>query len=689
MVIPFRLFPWLTLLFVLLPGAVRAQEGGAVSNRALERERRAGLVRLLEERNIAFEERSLFAEYGGFGTSVHIRFPAAEEGASRSFILALPLSKRGDPGTPLPFGFEAALGFIEKMGEQPYDGEWGVVFLGDEYRELPPEDEDGSPLGLLDLYDRLDDPEHTYLVYLDLFEPPGGIRIHHGISGDLSPLGLTAPFTAACDARGIPYDFAYSYNGLYRLGLARGPELLDFALTRGMPAIMLSAGPAGGTRPLDPEAAAELLAAYARSARIPGEQPDTRYTLFYYLGRAFYLPETATVVLLCLGTLFLNAVVLIYSLAYRPRFTLRRKLVFPYMGMLVLHFFALYGALYGVELCFSFLLGRLSVDPRRPFYWGPALLILTGITLYFLVSLPFTRIKKNRRRARLYGNGALVWFFLALLAGTALDITLVPIFIWALLMGIAGAFIKVPQLVFLAALLVFPRIPGAFLSLRGTGTAALSMLISSGNPLLPIPAAISLFPLLLLFMRSLCLFRRGKKPLPWKRALILRLCFFAASAGALVFYGYNLAKLPPGEPVRRTLEEGPGEEGILRPEVRERVAFERRIVDITLAAEGSPLRFDLFLEPGEGNPPPVIYGAAMPFSYGRDGSSLRFTLGEGPPNPFNTEIVLSPDFSGVLRVEAWYMRGEEAAEGPVPPAEEGYDILRVIKTLPIASSGSP
>jgi hypothetical protein len=675
----------LILFFLLLPGLARAQEGEPLTARALETARRAELTALLRERGIAFEERPLFADYGGFGTSLLVRLPAppAEETGGSSFILAVPLSKKADPGTLLPFGFEAALEFMAKMGEQGFNGEVGIAFLADEHRELPRKTGENLPLGLLDIYDNLDDPEHTNLLYLDLFEPPKKLLIHHGAAGTLSPRGLTSPFTAACEARAVPYGFAVSYNGLYRLGLAGEQEALSFALNRDMPALLLSADTSAAGPPLEAAAVAALLADYARSAAITDELPDTRYTLLYYGGKSFFLSETATVILLLLGAAFFNGIFMIYSLAYRPRFSLRRKLFFPYAALLLIHFGILYAALYGVELFFSLLLRALPVSPETPYYWGPVLLILTGTALYFVLTLPLKRIRKNIRRARLYGNGALVWFFLALLTGAALDITMVPIFIWALIMGIPGAFIRRPALAYLSALLVFPRIPGAFLALQGASSAALPALIRSGSPLLPLPVAVSLFPVLLLCMRGAALSRAQKKLPPRSRALIPRLCIFAAAAAALVWYGNSLSKIPGREQVRRTLIEGPEEGGILRGEIRDRVLAERRIMGITLTAPGNPTRFDLSLEAEEGEAPPLIYAASMPFTAGEN--SLQFTLGEGPPNPFSTEIALPQEFSGTLRAEAWYTRWEAGLDGEAPPPGADY-LLRVVKTLPLSSA---
>jgi hypothetical protein len=311
-------------------------------------------------------------------------------------------------------------------------------------------------------------------------------------------------------------------------------------------------------------------------------------------------------------------------------------------------------------------------------------LLLAAAAFYLTLTLPLTRIKKNRRRARLYGNGALVCFFFALLGGTALDITLVPIFIWALLMGLAGTFIRNAGVVFLAALLAYPGIPGAFLALRAAESALLPTLLQPGSPLPPLPAALSLFPLLLLLMRGACLVRRHKKPLPWFLSLIPRLVFLASALAAMTVYSCQAGKMPREDRISRTVEEGPETGGILRTEIRDRVVLGRRLISITLEAAGSPVRFDLALETD--GAPPLIHAAPMPFSYGGDGRSLHFTLGEGPPNPWSTEIALSPDFSGLLRIGAWYMPGGEPAE-IIPPLGE-RETLGVFKTVPIAS-GSP
>jgi hypothetical protein len=84
--------------------------------------------------------------------------------------------------------------------------------------------------------------------------------------------------------------------------------------------------------------------------------------------------------------------------------------------------------------------------------------------------------------------------------------------------------------------------------------------------------------------------------------------------------------------------------------VRDHILLERRTLGITLETRGTPLRFNLYLDAGD--EVPLIYAAPMPFRY--LGNTVEFILGEGPPNPFTTEIVLPNDFTGILRAEALY-----------------------------------
>jgi hypothetical protein len=216
-------------------------------------------------------------------------------------------------------------------------------------------------------------------------------------------------------------------------------------------------------------------------------------------------------------------------------------------------------------------------------------------------------------------------------------------------------------------------------------------LILSGNMVLTLYMGLLCLPFFLIFKRSMALtkvqLRGGIRGAIRRYAILPRLILLGTALAGLGVYAYGLSRSPDPRPVRRTLTEAPSEDAALRVEVADRTFLERRILEITLTARGNPIRFDMSLESAAEGSPLVIYAAPMPFTYTEEGASLRensveFVLGEGPPNPFTTEIVVPLDFSGSLRAEAVYAAWDPALD-PLPSPENGDYALRIIRTLPI------
>jgi hypothetical protein len=155
--------------------------------------------------------------------------------------------------------------------------------------------------------------------------------------------------------------------------------------------------------------------------------------------------------------------------------------------------------------------------------------------------------------------------------------------------------------------------------------------------------------------------------------------------GALTFYVYNLSQEPRVEAIRRLIVENPEEGAVLEPAITGTSFLARRILEINLKARGEPVRFDIYLDSERG--PLPVYTAPMPFILGESErsprrSTLEFVLGENPPNPFVTNIVLPLDFSGYLRFEALYTRYDPALDPEPPPEGDDY-VLRVTRSVPI------
>ena len=148
------------------------------------------MIRVLNERAVPFEERSLFEDYGGFGSSVHVYISRSggegqPETDGGTFVLAVPLER--------DYAADTALAFIDACIRRGSAVDTLVAFLGDEYNRLPPDIPGISRKGLRDLLSLPDMPENWVLCCLDMEEAPERILILHG-TRDYSPPGSdTAP----------------------------------------------------------------------------------------------------------------------------------------------------------------------------------------------------------------------------------------------------------------------------------------------------------------------------------------------------------------------------------------------------------------------------------------------------------------------------------------------------------------
>ena len=736
------------------------------------------LENTLTERKIPFETRSLFTGFGGFGSSVHVLLPAspaAGEKKSGAFILALPLSFTGDDGRELPYAFEAALGFIDRARGEGLPIDAMVAFLGDEWSGLPVDRNaphlglQAPHLGLTDLYSRLELPEDAAMIYLDLYGAKGELVIHHGARRTLAPLNILMPMARLCGDEKIAYTLAVNANELYKLGLADGPSALEFALGRDLPALYLTGGvsPAGGIRNLD-----ILLFDYARSVEIGTENPDHHYLVFQALGRFFFVSEYATALLfLAAAALFIFAA-LIYSVVLRYRLTVQWGAFLKRAWILILYWLMLVLALKGVATIFRG--ATRGTDPALLgesallFYAAAILQLLAGISLFTVFSFLGNYIHVSRRE-NFYGSSAVILVIVEILLAAYIDITLIPIFIWAFVFTFLAACIRKPALILLCVLLGFFQGGAALLTLIRTGNRQLGFLIFSGNTAFILYIALASLPFLITLKRGALLAARrtgglkssgelrlfqnpaifpqdfGKidqmpafslesqvpktevseqpqlrgsfktsvlkeqpvktavlqaigrktarasakltefckrlliKELTNPRALIKRISprlVVFASAAALGIGAYFFARNPTEPAGGMTVVNESESGGSLAMNVLDRTFLERRTLNITLKAPSNPLRFNLFVEGIQGGEIPLIYSAPMPFRYiedplSRDRSFVEFILGEGPPNPFSTEIALPIGFAGFLRAEALYVEGKDDYQ------------IRIIRRYPI------
>ncbi|MDR2535136.1 MAG: hypothetical protein LBD29_03780 [Treponema sp.] len=695
---------WLVgLLWALLCSAgLQAQQVTLI-----EAARRNVLIRILKEQQIPFEERALFTEYGGFGFSLYIAMPQSAEtestGLVDTLVLGIPLFS-AEPGEillkdeGLPFSFEVGLAFIEAVREKERALNILVAFLGDEVSTLPEDLGKSSRKGLEDLYDALEEPEKTILLYLDMPDPPQSLLIHHGANKSLTPLNVLKPLYTLCKAQDIPVSLAVWFNELYKLNLVKGHPVMEFAQERGLKALYITGSQ---TSPqtlknevfsgISAEGAAEVFADYAGSLTISQDNLDYHFLILRFWEHYFFISEITTVKLFFLVITLFFIGVLIYGIIRRKTLILQWQIFFTYLWVFPLFLVSLVltleiaGSL--VDLTNS---GFENASLRNDFGWGVFKIIIAMILLTLLFS--FWNMLKIPRKAVFYGNAAVILVVVGVFIAAVLDITFVPLFIWILLFTWFGSVTTIPALVYACALLVpFQSIGPLFNLLQVHSNASyikekllfsagrLTEIILSRNIDSTLYIAVITLPFILLIERGTALIqekniflRKGRRFFP-----VLAVLFLVF--GALAFYTHKLRTIAYMPPVRRISED----KNILQVKLNYVTFLERRNITINLEALGNPQRFNLYLESTD-ETPPVIYAAYMPFAFINDQKAVAFTLGEGPPNPFSTEIVVPVNFSGALRVEALYTAWDPDLDTMARP-ESGDYVLQVVKTIKIGS----
>ncbi|MDR2019367.1 MAG: hypothetical protein LBQ14_01220 [Treponema sp.] len=638
-----------------------------------ERERRNELIRILSEEHIPFEIRPLLANYGEFGPSVQVSMTPRETGSSFAenpglLVLGIPLSPRiSAPGPALPFAAEAGLAFIRRARLQSgrmFPAAVRVVFLGGEGRKLSGLSGWDHP-GLRDAVSQLDNPENAVLLYLDTGNPPAGIRIHHGSGGTMAPLHTVRPLFDL----DIPLQFAVRNNALYKLFLVKGPPVLEISREAGLSGLYLeglgaSAVPYPSIRspdgtagpPITAETMGEELFKYASSLDFSRVSADTHYSFVNLPGRVLFLSEFAAAALFFFTAALSLLALLIYSALARPMLALQWRFFFRRSWLLLFVFVLIFGAFYGAALIFSLILKGFAVPPSRVYYGGAALQGCTVLLCFLLISRLCSRISIPRK-ARFYGSAAVVLVVLGICAAAVLDITFIPVFLWAFFWALLASLFKAPVPVFLCALALPVQAAGGIKNIIDTGSREMADLILERNIPFMLNMTLIAMPVFMICKRGSALVRGKRpalrlfKPPPklWKRRFV-----YGAVCGALLglsllslaVYGAGLAHNPPAKPPQRILEDG------LNLTMNERTLLERRILNIRIETPGGPDRIDLYLDTE--TVMPVIYDAPVPFVYGGEGRTVRFILGEAPPVPLDIEIVVPLGFSGFLRAEALY-----------------------------------
>ncbi|MDR1802333.1 MAG: hypothetical protein LBQ94_01890 [Treponema sp.] len=649
--------------------------------------------------DINFDRRSLLSSYGGFGTSVFVRFPGNASVGNKvsfgTFVLAVPMYAR--------FAVDTALTLAETLRNRDSHINILIAFLGDEKNELPESSADDPQLfflsesishkGLRDLLSLTDMPENWVICYFDADEVPAELVLHHGRRGYVAPLEIISPLLSLLKAGDIPWSLEVRHLAIYKLGFDEGPEALGITWGEEVNAFTLSGEKTGnrkktsGEETISPAALAEVLLEYSRELNFPVINPDRHYSFFSFPGGNFFFAgERFTVILLLLATAIILSLYLAYSARHNAIMLFHFRLFFRsfWIFLILLPLMVLSLKLSG--FFYSTLLGTLDplllgALPGPTVNAGAGLTILLAILVFVLVS-PIFNIIRFPTRARFYGFSAVIFIIAGTLSAAFLDFTFVTVFLWSTFFVFLGASVSNPILVFLSALSIPLFASGALLNLLQTGNGRFAELFFPQNWNAPeswvaaIQTALFSLPIVLLVKRGSILLRKsfprdtGQKPRR-KYSLIVILILFAAVLLAMFVQILVIGRGRP--PERRSLIEGNDSyPEILSISTEEIIFQDSRIINLRLEAGGSPARFDVSIEGEDGKTLLPVYSAPVPFERESEGKRVVFFLGEYPPNPLTLEIVLPLDFEGILKTSVVYNKWESGVDPAEKPETDDY-----------------
>jgi hypothetical protein len=621
------------------------------------------VIRTLYEKNIAFEQRPLLKDFGGFGTSVHVKIPGSADeldyiDAPLTFVLAVPMSGN--------FAVETALEFIDLVkkysGNIPND--LLVAFLGDEKVIL--EESQLSHKGLRDLISLPDIPYSWVVCYLNLDETPDALVIRHGAGEYIAPLELVKPLPSLFKKHSIPLSFEARYNELYKLGLTVGSTKLALLWEGGINGISFIPAPDTGGKKIEPSELAELLLDYALGIKEAPGNPDRHYIPTFLLGSVFFISEKTAVIFLLASLALLLFGLLYFSAINRIVHISKVRLFFRYSWIFVILLPLMVLIIRGTGLFYAFLHDFFNA-PAAGTDFGSSILVILLAGWFFMLLFRLLNLFHFSRKAGFFGVSAIIFATIGLLTAAAMDFTFIGVYLWAFFFAFVGIVTKRPALVFLAAFFVPLRALGILMNLRETGIIPVYFFISQGgarNWFATFQIALLCLPVILLLKRAMTLLSQNDGHILKPSMLIpglmkisyrnpaARILSRSAHISFLVLmltftflYIFAFSREP-----ERTGLSFSDDADLLSVTLDESVFQESRVVNVSLKSPADPLRFGLFLM-SENNEMPLVYSAPVPVER-REDNSLMFVLGENPPNPLNLEIVLRIDFRGFFWPEA-------------------------------------
>jgi hypothetical protein len=366
---------------------------------------------------------------------------------------------------------------------------------------------------------------------------------------------------------------------------------------------------------------------------------------------------------------------LTYSLTHRHLLVARWKVFLRRLWVILVFLTILFVCVRAAGLALNFILSAAKTSATENPNGAAAVKLLLSFAFFYAVS-PLFSFRIFPRRAHFYGSAAVLCLAVGTLIAAALDFTFVPVYIWAFALAFLSSAMPSPTAAAIPAVLAPIQIAGAAAAAVGSGDPDMAFAVLNTDPLIELFFAFIVLPFPFIFRRLTILarartVRRARLAVPshaYRR--ITRPILAVGAIAAAVVFAQDTAEAERERPLPIRGETADAAKFSLT--AHESAFLDRRTASLTLRSEERPARFDLSLAAEE---PITVYDAPVPFALSGDGKSVRFSLGERPPNPLILDVTLPSALRAKFEARAIYY----------DPAEDGALVFRA--DVPVGTPG--
>ncbi|AEJ19631.1 hypothetical protein [Gracilinema caldarium] len=397
---------------------VRARQGNQ------EAQHVANLIQQADQIGLTYELRPLLSQYGSFGTSIQFDFIQDNTDTNNIVILvAVPLSSE--------FAVTVVEDLLLEISKNAINANIRIAFVADEAN---------GHRGLIEQLDQFDDPESVVVLYFDLLDETGPLSLYQGSQGYISPLQLLHEAVKIGKKYKIPINIPEPFNELFRLNVLKGNEALEVIHERGFSAIVITNQSPTRTGPLlDKKDVSRFLKDYIEHSPKDTALFDFHYTILHFNNNYFFIDEKHTLIIVLCSVFTILLFFAINSIIFRRKIIIYWVIFLRRSWILLLYIGLLLGSLYLSRICIWIWLMLYGTTTSLPL----TVVILFPVLWFSLFSFisPILQNITIPKRSSFYGQSGILVILFGLLLAITIDISFMPVFIWALFWIFLGSLV--------------------------------------------------------------------------------------------------------------------------------------------------------------------------------------------------------------------------------------------------------